>query len=144
MTGDNPDSKFVLLSKELLPQFKIIFGGKNADREDEVISGAEFIALKSFKARGKRLTTFEVKKFEELEALEPDPETIAAIYGEDFNKEDPDPIEEDMQDNDDEDDNNPEDSGETKEEKPSLPDIPMEVVDTTKKSDPPAQMTLGL
>jgi topoisomerase-4 subunit A len=63
MVGENADSKMILLTKELLPQFKVHFGDKNADREDEIISAAEFITLKSFKARGKRITTL-IKKYE--------------------------------------------------------------------------------
>ncbi len=101
MIGENPDSKMILLSKELLPQFKLIFGGKNEDREDESFSAAEFIALKSFKARGKRITTFEVKKFIELDPIEPDPDKIAEFYGEDFNLSNCDQNQDDQDDQDD-------------------------------------------
>ncbi len=75
--GENPDSKLVLISDEKWPQFQISFGGKHASREDEVIDAEEFIAVKSYKARGKRLTNYEVKKIVEIEPLqkeEPEPE----------------------------------------------------------------------
>ena len=82
--GDNPESRLILLSKEILPQFRLVFGGKHSGREPEIISAAEFIALKSFKARGKRLTNFEVGKILEIEPIEPDPDKVAEIYGDDY------------------------------------------------------------
>lgn len=57
------------LSCERHPQFEILFGGKYANRPAEVIRADEFIAEKSYKARGKRLTTYEVKKIREIEPL---------------------------------------------------------------------------
>ena len=129
MVGENPESRMVLLSKELLPHFKVNFGGKNADREPEKISGAEFIALKSFKARGKRLTTFEVKKIIELKPIDPDPETIAKIYGEDFE------LPSDESDAE-EDDLSPLFKGDTKkEEEPPIPDVPLEIVEPRKEDE---------
>jgi topoisomerase IV subunit A len=65
--GENKDSKFIALSGERFPQFKIVFGGKYKDREDEVVDADEFITIKSHKARGKRLTTFTVKEIVEME-----------------------------------------------------------------------------
>ncbi|MBI9066418.1 MAG: DNA gyrase/topoisomerase IV subunit A [Salinivirgaceae bacterium] len=75
--GENTNSILVLLSDEKWPQVKILFGGKHADREDEVIDAEEFIAVKSYKARGKRLSTYEIKKIIETEPLlkeEPEPD----------------------------------------------------------------------
>ncbi|MFA5219056.1 MAG: DNA gyrase/topoisomerase IV subunit A, partial [Bacteroidales bacterium] len=57
LIGDNPESRLILLSDQLLPRFEVRFGGKQADREPEMVSAADFINLKSFKAKGKRLTT---------------------------------------------------------------------------------------
>jgi topoisomerase-4 subunit A len=74
---DNPNSRLVCVSDEKYPCFKIIFGGKYAKRDPELVDADEFIAVKGFKAKGKRLTTFDVKKIEELEPLEkeePEPE----------------------------------------------------------------------
>jgi topoisomerase-4 subunit A len=68
--GEHPNSKLILLTDEKWPQIKVVFGGKNANREDEIIDAEEFISVKSFKARGKRLTTFEVKKIMEIEPLQ--------------------------------------------------------------------------
>ncbi len=78
--GDNPDSKLVLLSGARWPQIEIAFGGKYSERPNEVIDADEFIAVKGYKARGKRLTTFDVKKIFEIEPLQkevPEPEPVA-------------------------------------------------------------------
>lgn len=82
--GENPHSKLIVLSAEKWPQIKVTFGGKHADREEEIVDAEEFISVKSHKARGKRLTTYEVKKIEEIEPLqkeeiEPEPEEIIDV-----------------------------------------------------------------
>jgi topoisomerase-4 subunit A len=51
LIGDNPESRLILLSDQLLPRFEVRFGGKQADREPEMVSAADFINLKSFKAK---------------------------------------------------------------------------------------------
>jgi topoisomerase-4 subunit A len=86
--GEHKDSKLILLSDEPYPQFKIMFGGKHTNREDEIIDVEQFIGVKSYKARGKRLTTYEMKKVVEIDPLqkeEPEGELIDA--GEDFDEE---------------------------------------------------------
>src|SRR5690606_21750096 len=65
--GDNPDSKLILLSDQDYPRFEITFGDKDAHREALVVDAEEFIAVKSFKAKGKRLTTYEVAEIVEME-----------------------------------------------------------------------------
>lgn len=67
--GDTEGSRLVSLSSEKHPRFEISFGGKYAARPAEVVEASEFIGEKSFKARGKRLTTFEVKNIREVEPL---------------------------------------------------------------------------
>jgi len=67
--GDNKASKLICLSDEKYPQFEIKFGGAQADRPKEKIDAEEFIAVKSFKARGKRLTTYDVSKIKEIAPL---------------------------------------------------------------------------
>jgi topoisomerase-4 subunit A len=64
--GEHKDSKLLILTDQDHPQFEIEFGGKNNDRPIEVIDAEEFISEKSFKARGKRLTTYVVKKITEI------------------------------------------------------------------------------
>ena len=59
------------LSREIRPRFKIVFGGHSKHKPKEVIVADEFIAVKSFRARGKRLSTLEVARVEEIEPLPP-------------------------------------------------------------------------
>lgn len=67
--SEGEGSKLVLLSGERWPQFRIIHGGKHAGRPDEDIDADAFIAVKGVKAKGKRLTNFEVKQIIEIEPL---------------------------------------------------------------------------
>lgn len=67
--GDTEGSRLVCLSSERHPRFEIVFGGRYENRPAEVVVADEFIAEKSYKARGKRLTTFEVKEIREIEPL---------------------------------------------------------------------------
>ena len=75
--GDNPDSRLFLLTDVVYPRVKVIFGGNDDFREPLEIDVDEFIGVKSYKAKGKRISNFEVKTVEELEPVrfpEPDPE----------------------------------------------------------------------
>jgi len=67
--GDNAESRLILLSDIDFPRFEVVFGGNDAYREALVIDAEEFIGVKSFKAKGKRLTTFDVETINELEPL---------------------------------------------------------------------------
>ncbi len=58
--SESKGSKFIDLSADEYPQVLIKFTGKNAKREDEIINVEEFIGKKSYKAKGKRATTYEV------------------------------------------------------------------------------------
>ncbi|MFA6727895.1 MAG: hypothetical protein WCS17_06740, partial [Prevotella sp.] len=64
--GDNPDSQLILLTDTPYPRIKITYGGADAVRTPETINVDQFIAVKGFKAKGKRLTTWTVEKIEEL------------------------------------------------------------------------------
>ncbi len=67
--GDNPGNKLVSVTWVRYPRFEIEFGGKNSDRENEIIEVAEFIGIKSWKAKGKRLSNFFVENIRELEPV---------------------------------------------------------------------------
>lgn len=67
--GEHENSRLLCLSSEKYPRFEVRFGGKYEARPPEVIPAEEFIGEKSFKARGKRITTFEVKEIREIEPL---------------------------------------------------------------------------
>lgn len=67
--GEHPESKLVSLMEVEYPRLEIQFGGKNKTREPEIIEVAEFIGVKSYRARGKRLTTFSVEDIREIEPV---------------------------------------------------------------------------
>ena len=67
--GDNPDNKLISITWVTYPRLEIEFGGKNANRESEIIELEEFIGVKSFKARGKRLSNYHVENIKELEPV---------------------------------------------------------------------------
>lgn len=56
------------------PRLELEFGGKNDGREPEIVDVDEFIGVKSFKAKGKRLSTYEISKINELEPVIEDEE----------------------------------------------------------------------
>ena len=68
--GENTDSKLYLLSDAKYPRIKVTFAGADAFREPLVIDAEEYIGVKSYKAKGKRVTTFEVDTIEEIEPRE--------------------------------------------------------------------------
>ncbi|MCR4920147.1 MAG: DNA gyrase/topoisomerase IV subunit A [Bacteroidaceae bacterium] len=73
--GENPETRLVLLSDTPYPRFLATMGGADEFREPIEVDAESFIGVKSFKARGKRVTTLSVAKIEELEPLRmPEPE----------------------------------------------------------------------
>ena len=67
--NENPESKLYSLTEVEYPRFEISFGGKHKDRENEIIEVSEFIGVKSYKAKGKRLTSFMVENIQEIEPV---------------------------------------------------------------------------
>jgi topoisomerase-4 subunit A len=67
--GDNPKSYLVQLTKVDYPRLEVKFGGEDKDRDKMIVEVDEFIGIKSFKAKGKRLSTYQVSKINELEPL---------------------------------------------------------------------------
>ena len=65
--GDNPNSKMVLLTDITFPRILITYGGADVSRGTEEVDAEQFVGVKGFKAKGKRLTTWTVDKIEELE-----------------------------------------------------------------------------
>ena len=77
--GENAASRLILLSDTVYPRFEVTFGGNDAFRENLIIDVEEFIGVKSLKAKGKRITTYEVAEIHEIEPTrfpEPDPEDL--------------------------------------------------------------------
>lgn len=67
--GENEESELKLITETKFPRFEITFGGKHSSREKEIIDVSEFIGIKSFKAKGKRISNFDIKKVTEIEPL---------------------------------------------------------------------------
>ena len=65
--GENPANRLILLTDQYYARFKVAFGGGDEFRGKIEIDADEFIAVKGFKAKGKRLTTFAIKSVTELE-----------------------------------------------------------------------------
>ena len=73
--GDNPNSRQVLLTDVAYPRIQVTFGGNDAARPPMEIDAEQFIAVKGFKAKGKRITTWSVDSITELEPTRfPEPE----------------------------------------------------------------------
>ena len=64
--SDNPASKLILLTDVAYPLIKLTYGGVDEFRGAEEIDAEQFIAVKGFKAKGKRLTTYQLESVEEL------------------------------------------------------------------------------
>lgn len=65
--GDNPENKLVSITWVRYPRLEIEFGGKNSERENEIIEVAEFIGVKSWKAKGKRLSNYHIDNVRQIE-----------------------------------------------------------------------------
>ena len=78
--GENPDSKLILLMDTVYPRIEVIFGGHDSFREALVVDVDEFIGVKGFKAKGKRITTYEIETVNELEPTRfPEQETSQEV-----------------------------------------------------------------
>ncbi|GAF02925.1 DNA gyrase/topoisomerase IV subunit A [Saccharicrinis fermentans] len=67
--GDNKKSYLVRVTTVDYPRLEVRFGGEDKERDKMIVEVDEFIGVKSYKARGKRLTTYQVSKINELEPL---------------------------------------------------------------------------
>ncbi|MDD3510266.1 MAG: DNA gyrase/topoisomerase IV subunit A [Fermentimonas sp.] len=65
--GENSESRLFLLTDAVYPRVKAIFGGNDDFREPIELDAEEFIGEKSYKAKGKRISNFEVETVIELE-----------------------------------------------------------------------------
>ena len=82
--GENRNNRLILLTDIVFPRIQVTFGGADSFREPLAIDVEEFIGTKSYKAKGKRITTFTVEHIQELEPtrfpeekeLEEEPEEI--------------------------------------------------------------------
>ncbi len=67
--SEDPESKLISITEVEYPRLEIEFGGKHINREKEIIEVAEFIGVKSYKAKGKRLTSYMVDNIHEIEPV---------------------------------------------------------------------------
>jgi topoisomerase-4 subunit A len=86
--NEDPESKLISLTEVEYPRFEIHFGGKHKDRENEIIEVSEFIGVKSYKAKGKRITSYMVDNIKEIE---PVVKRETSVLIEEKAKEDPQP-----------------------------------------------------
>ena len=65
--SENPASQLILLTDTIYPRIQITYGGADAFRGSEEIDAEQFITVKGYKAKGKRLTTYALESIVELE-----------------------------------------------------------------------------
>ena len=63
--SDNPASQLLLLTDTPYPRLQVTYGGADAFRGSEEIDAEQLIAVKGYKAKGKRLTTYALESIEE-------------------------------------------------------------------------------
>ena len=67
--ADSEGSRLVSLTEVEYPRLELKFGGKNEGRKQEIIEVAEFIGVKSFRAKGRRLSNYNVADIREIEPV---------------------------------------------------------------------------
>ena len=67
--GENANSRLVILTDVPFPRIKVTYGGHDAARSPEEIDAEQFIGQKGFKAKGKRISTWQIGTIEELEPV---------------------------------------------------------------------------
>ena len=85
--GGNAASRLMLLTDERYPRFEVKFGGGDSFRENIVLDADEFIGVKSFKAKGKRISNYVIESVTEIEPREV-PEDYTEPVGTEINDED--------------------------------------------------------
>ncbi|MDE6338827.1 MAG: DNA gyrase/topoisomerase IV subunit A, partial [Muribaculaceae bacterium] len=94
--GSEPESSIILLTDTPYARLEVKFGEADAVRPALEIETEDFIAVKSFKAKGKRISTYQIDSITELEPTRfpeaaPDPEAESDPEADSLPQEDPDP-----------------------------------------------------
>ena len=90
--SDNPSSQLILFTDTAYPRLLVTYGGADAFRGSEEIDAEQFIAVKGYKAKGKRLTTYALESITELEPTRfPEKETSESSMASEEEEEDLDP-----------------------------------------------------
>lgn len=88
--GENVRSALIVLSDEPGARFEVTFGGADEFRGSMVIDAEEFIAVKSFKAKGKRISNYAIGSVVEIEPREiPVADNVELPAGDDVVEETP-------------------------------------------------------
>lgn len=75
--GENKRNVLLTLTQEAHPRIRVVFGGHDSFRSPMTVDADDFVGVKGFKAKGKRLTTFAIDRIEELEPVtKEEPETV--------------------------------------------------------------------
>jgi topoisomerase IV subunit A len=79
LVGENPESRLLFVFTEKQPRVEVMYTPvKNKHRENDIINLDEFIGVKSYKAKGKRLTDHLVDLITPLEPIAVDEPVVAA------------------------------------------------------------------
>ena len=74
--GENVNSRQLLLTDTAFPRLLVTYGGQDEFRGSEEVDVEQFISVKGFKAKGKRLTTWQIDSITELEPTRfPEPQS---------------------------------------------------------------------
>ena len=93
--GENPKNRLMLLTDEAYPRVEVVFGGHDSFREALVIDVDEFTVVRGFKAKGRRVSSYEIASFNELEpnrlpeTTSPESESEASSQVEETDEEEP-------------------------------------------------------
>ena len=71
--------RFVAITAAKGATLEVVFGGQHEQRATEMVDVDEFIAVKSHRAKGKRITTYEVATLRFIEPEEPEEELIDEV-----------------------------------------------------------------
>lgn len=76
--GENENAQFLMMNMDKLPRLLLSFNDSASGKqyEDEELNVAEYIGVKSYKAKGKRLSTKDVSTYTFLEPYEPQEEEM--------------------------------------------------------------------
>ena len=97
--GENPESQLILITDTPYPHLLVTMGGNDDFREPLDLEAEDFIGVKSFKAKGKRITTCNVARIEELEPTRwPEPAETTETGNEDNGTEDTTPTDDNEED----------------------------------------------
>ena len=73
--GEHPEAKYLGMNTDVMPCLKLSYKVSDAGNSfpDDEVNVEEFIGIKSYKAKGKRLSTREIDSWEFLEPYQPEP-----------------------------------------------------------------------